>query len=252
MTTETQKTVLVVGACGLIGKAICRHLSASNYRVLVADIDLHQAQELSCTLKHSIATVLNINSAESIEECLSSYSAEGLSIDAMINCAYPRNENYGRHFESVDYSDFCENVNLNLGGYFLMSQKMAAYFKAQGGGNIINLSSIYGVVAPKFEIYEGTEMTTPVEYAVIKSGLVHLTKYMASYLRGNNIRVNAISPGGILDAQSDGFLSRYRDQCFDKGMLETDDLMGTVEFLVSDASRYINGQNIVVDDGFTI
>jgi NAD(P)-dependent dehydrogenase (short-subunit alcohol dehydrogenase family) len=126
------------------------------------------------------------------------------------------------------------------------------YFQKQGYGNIINISSIYGVIAPKFEIYDNTEMTTPVEYAAIKSGMLHLTKYMAKYFKGKNIRVNAISPGGILDGQPREFLSEYKRQCSTKGMLDPKDLNGVLIFLLSDMSSYINGQNIVVDDGFCL
>jgi len=126
------------------------------------------------------------------------------------------------------------------------------YFQKQGYGNIINISSIYGVISPKFEIYDNTEMTMPVEYAAIKSGMLHLTKYMAKYFKGNNIRVNAISPGGILDSQPEEFLKKYNQECLTKGMLNGCDLNGTLVFLLSDMSMYINGQNIVVDDGFSL
>jgi NAD(P)-dependent dehydrogenase (short-subunit alcohol dehydrogenase family) len=126
------------------------------------------------------------------------------------------------------------------------------YFQKQGYGNIINISSIYGAMAPKFEIYDNTEMTMPVEYAAIKSGMLHLTKYMAKYFKGKNIRVNAISPGGILNNQPSEFLSKYNQNCSTKGMLDAKDLNGTLIFLLSDMSNYINGQNIVVDDGFTL
>ena len=95
-------------------------------------------------------------------------------------------------------------------------------------------------------------MTVPVEYAAIKSGMLHLTKYMAKYLKGKNIRVNAISPGGILDSQPKEFLSEYNKQCSTKGMLDSNDLNGTLIFLLSDMSSYINGQNIIVDDGFSL
>ena len=95
-------------------------------------------------------------------------------------------------------------------------------------------------------------MTSPVEYAVIKSGLIHLTKYMAKYFKGKNIRINTISPGGILNNQPEEFLKKYNDQCSQKGMLEAKDLNGTLLFLLSDASCYINGQNILVDDGFCL
>ena len=95
-------------------------------------------------------------------------------------------------------------------------------------------------------------MTSPVEYSVIKSALIQLTKYMAKYLKGTNIRVNAISPGGIFDNQPDMFLKNYSRLSLSKGMLRTEDLKGTILFLLSDESTYVNGQNIVIDDGFSL
>jgi NAD(P)-dependent dehydrogenase (short-subunit alcohol dehydrogenase family) len=92
----------------------------------------------------------------------------------------------------------------------------------------------------------------PVEYSAIKSGLIHLTKYMAKYLKGKNIRVNTLSPGGILDKQPQEFLNSYKDLSLNKGMLDKEDLTGSLIFLLSDQSKYINGQNIIVDDGFTL
>ena len=141
---------------------------------------------------------------------------------------------------------------MNLGGYFLTSQQFATYFEKQGCGNIINLASIYGVIAPRFEIYDNTPMTMPVEYAAIKSGLIHLTKYMAKYFKRKNIRVNTISLGGIEDKQPEPFLKAYKEFCLNKGMLNAKDISGTVLYLLSDLSEFVNGQNIVVDDGFTL
>ena len=92
----------------------------------------------------------------------------------------------------------------------------------------------------------------PVEYAAIKSGLIHLTKYMAKYFKGQNIRVNTISLGGIEDKQPKSFLTAYKDFCLNKGMLNAKDVSGTVLYLLSDLSEFVNGQNIVVDDGFTL
>ena len=141
---------------------------------------------------------------------------------------------------------------MNLGGYFLTSQQFAKYFYEQGYGNIINLASIYGVVAPRFEIYNNTQMTNPVEYAAIKSGLIHITKYMAKYFKGKNIRVNTITLGGIEDKQPETFLKAYKKFCLNKGILDAKDISGTVLYLLSDLSEFVNGQNIVVDDGFTL
>jgi NAD(P)-dependent dehydrogenase (short-subunit alcohol dehydrogenase family) len=95
-------------------------------------------------------------------------------------------------------------------------------------------------------------MTMPVEYAAIKSAVVQLTRYMARYCRGMNIRVNALSPGGIIDGQVAVFIDRYKAHCLNKGLLEAGDVVGALVFLLSDAAQFINGQNIVVDDGFTL
>jgi NAD(P)-dependent dehydrogenase (short-subunit alcohol dehydrogenase family) len=114
------------------------------------------------------------------------------------------------------------------------------------------MSSIYGVIAPRFGVYEGTTMTMPVEYAAIKSAIIHLTRYFAQYFKSSGIRVNSISPGGISNGQSDNFLAAYKTHCGSKGMLDAADVGGTLLFLLSDMSRHINGQNIIVDDGFSL
>ena len=92
----------------------------------------------------------------------------------------------------------------------------------------------------------------PVEYAVIKSGLIHLTKYFAKFFKGQHIRVNSLSPGGIQDAQPKAFLEAYRGVCLNQGMLDKTDLVGSLLYLLSDLSRCVNGQNLIVDDGFTL
>ena len=102
----------------------------------------------------------------------------------------------------------------------LVSQQFALYFKGKSNGHIINISSIYGLVPPRFEVYEDSEMTTPVEYAAIKSALIHLNKYMLKYFYGCGIRFNCISPGGIKNDQPNEFLSKYNSFGNSKGMLD--------------------------------
>ena len=252
------RVVVVTGGAGLIGREFIKAIVEHNGVAIIADINeeigLKIKAELSKELKsESIDFVqLDITSKESLEKCISYIHSKYQRIDALVNNAYPRNKNYARHFFDVEYEDFVENIGLNLGGYFTTSQQFAKYFQKQEYGNIINISSIYGVVAPKFEVYDGTDMTMPVEYAAIKSGLIHLTKYMAKYFKGKNIRVNTLSPGGIFDNQNEIFLEKYKNECLNKGMLDKSDLRGTLVYLLSDMSKYVNGQNIIVDDGFSI
>lgn len=254
----SNKVVVITGGAGLLGKEFIKAVIENDGKAIIADInsDIGNSAKESLSLELKTQNIdfveIDITSKESLQQCINYLNTKYGKIDALVNNAYPRNKNYGKHFFDVEYSDFCQNTNLNLGGYFLTSQQFANYFKEQGYGNIINISSIYGVIAPKFEIYENTTMTVPVEYAAIKSGLLHLTKYMAKYFKGMNIRVNAISPGGIFDNQPEQFLANYKKQCLNKGMLDKSDLKGTLVYLLGDMSRYVNGQNIIVDDGFSI
>ena len=248
------KVVIVTGGAGLLGRTFCQAIADNGGIAVVAEYDIAIAEKLCTSLENAsiVPAQVNITDKNSIKALIATFSEKYGKIDALVNSAYPRNKNYGKHFFDVAYSDFCENVGMNLGGYFLTSQQFAAYFEKQGYGNIINLASIYGVIAPRFEIYDNTQMTTPVEYAAIKSGLIHLTKYMAKYFKGKNIRVNTISLGGIEDKQPEPFLKAYKGFCLNKGVLNAKDISGTVLYLLSDLSEFVNGQNIVVDDGFTL
>src|SRR5690606_492334 len=175
------------------------------------------------------------------------------AVDGAVNTAYPRNAGYGRHFFDVTYEDFCENLSLHLGGYFLFMQQCAKYSKDRNKSfSLVNLSSIYGVMAPRFEVYADTEMTMPVEYAAIKSAVQHLTRYATAYMKGTLFRVNCVSPGGIYAGQNANFLKSYNSHCSNKGMLNEVDVVPTIIFMLSDGSRHISGQNVVVDDGFSV
>ena len=254
----TNKVIVITGGAGLIGQEFVKAVVENNGIAVIADLNA----ELGGRVKNELSKMLNttfidfvqldITSKASLQDCIVFLDHKYHRIDALVNNAYPRNKNYGRQFFDVEYADFIENISLNIGGYFLASQQFAGYFKKQKNGNVINVSSIYGVVAPKFEIYENTTMTMPVEYAAIKSALIHLTKYMAKSFKGMGIRVNTLSPGGIYDNQPVPFLNEYKKYCLNKGMLDKTDLKGTLVYLLSDMSCYVNGQNIVIDDGFSL
>ena len=252
------QVVVITGGAGLIGQEFVKAVIEQNGIAIIADINEKLGEDVKNRLTEELNSdkidfiKLDITSKESLQNCIKYLDKKYDRIDALVNNAYPRNKNYARHFFDVEYDDFVENIGLNLGGYFTSSQQFAKYFQKQKYGNIVNISSIYGVVSPKFEVYNNTGMTMPVEYAAIKSGLIHLTKYMAKYFKGMNIRVNTLSSGGILDSQPESFLNEYKKQCLNKGMLDKDDLKGSLIYLLSDMSRYVNGQNIIVDDGFIL
>ena len=253
------KIIVVTGGTGLLGSVFSKACIGYGAKVVIIDINEEKTNVLieqikketdNCNILFQRCDITNTNDIHNmIDTTLNKYG----KIDALVNNAYPRNKNYGRKFEDVSYKDFCENINMHLGGYFLVTKEISKVMIRQNYGNIINMASIYGFSAPRFEVYEGTDMTMPVEYAVIKGGIINLTKYLASYLGKYNIRVNAISPGGVFNNQPESFVKEYSKKVvLEKRMANTDDLIGVLLFLLSDDTRYITGQNIVVDGGFTL
>ena len=225
--------VLITGASGLLGKAI--HNELSSYHEVISTDVVNGYLKLDVTNETEVENFFQKNEFE-----------------AVIHCAYPHLQNWGAKFEDVTYQDFCSNLALQLGGAFNIIKHSCLKFEKYNGGSVVMLGSVSGSMSPRFDTYEGLPMTTPVAYTCIKSALVSLVKYTVKYYAGKNIRVNCVSPSGIQDGQHQVFLERYRSYCLDKGMLDACDIVGAVNFLISEDSRYINGQNLIVDDGFTL
>lgn len=246
------KKILIAGAGGLLGSQLVKKVIDEGGYVYAGDFDLVSTQDKLNNLNIDGGYELHqldVTSLESVQRIF----AIAPDLDGAVNTTYPRNKTYGAHFYDVTLESFNENLSLHLGSSFLFSQQCAAYFqKNQHPFSLVNISSIYGVVAPKFAIYENTKMTMPVEYAAIKSALLHLNKYIVAYVNDSLFRINAVSPGGIFDHQPEPFLHAYKAQTNGGGMLEVKEILGSITFLLSDDSKYITAQNIIVDDGFSL
>lgn len=249
------KLFLVAGAGGLLGSKLVPALLCQNAKVIAADINLNEMTErlkktnTDINNPNLIFSELDITNEKSVKNLFSQFQ----QLDGAINTTYPRNKNYGQHFFNVTLDSFNENLSLHLGSAFLFTQQCALYFEnTKRPFSLVNISSIYGIIAPKFDIYNNTTMTMPVEYAAIKSAILHLNKYVVSYVNDSRFRINCVSPGGIFDYQPESFLKAYKENTHGAGMLEVDEIIGSILFLLSDKSRYITGQNIIVDDGFSL
>tara|TARA_B100000795_G_scaffold248729_1_gene215743 strand:+ start:339 stop:1091 length:753 start_codon:yes stop_codon:yes gene_type:complete len=247
------KNIIIVGGCGQLGANFVKYLAELNYKIIIADNDTLKGNKLVMFNKENIKFIkCNVNKDKEIDNLIK-YSKKLLkSIDAVIYVAYPRSKGWGTHFESLKRKHLNEDLNNNIGSSIIFSQKIIKFFLKQKYGNLIHFSSIQGIAAPKFDHYEGTKMISPIEYAAIKSGIILITKYLAKLYRKKNIRVNCISPGGIFNNQNVKFLRKYKKTCGTKGMLDPKDLNSTVKYLLSDDSKFINGQNIVIDDSWSL
>lgn len=249
------KTVLIVGAGGLLGSRLVEGALSQGAKVLAADIDIVKMQDqlVSIGIDTALPALRFLTVDITSEESVKSVFIENINIDGAVNASYPRNKSYGAHFFDVTLESFNENLALHLGSSFLFSQQCAVYFKKNHKPfSLVNISSIYGVVAPDFKIYENTPMTMPVEYAAIKSALLHLNKYVVKYVSDSKFRINSVSPGGIFDSQPENFLKAYKSKTHGAGMLDVESVIGSVLYLLSEQSEYVVGQNIIIDDGFTL
>jgi len=245
------KIAIVTGGCGLLGREIVKGLSQFGAIVFMADQNETEGKKLANKKQKIEYIYLDITSLDSVQEALKQVIQKNGKIDILINCVYPRTEDWSTRFEDINFDSWKMNVNNHLGGFFIMCKETAMIMKKRRSGSIINLASIYGVVAPDFSIYEGTEMTMPAAYASIKAGIIALTKYIATYYGAFNIRANCISPGGIYDNQPDYFVKKYSLKTPLGRMSNPHEIVGTVIYLASDASSYVTGQNIIVDGGWT-
>lgn len=246
------KNVLVVGAFGLIGRAVCEAFASVKSNLFVGsrerNEDLLKKLENSTRVKY---LKFDITKEKDIDKAISVLVKEG-SVDVFVNCTWPRTSDWVTNVEEVSYESVKKNLTDQLGSYYNCTQKIAMQMKKQKGGSIINFSSIYGTVAPTFSIYEGTKMTSPPAYTLIKGGVNAMTGYFASYFGKYNVRVNCISPGGVYRNEDPKFVKKYNNLTPLGRMGKPEDLIMPVLFLASEGSKYVTGHNLIVDGGWTI
>jgi NAD(P)-dependent dehydrogenase (short-subunit alcohol dehydrogenase family) len=247
------KKAVVVGGAGLIGQEVVRALAQAGATVILADVDELKGITFVRKLKtagkvkfvHFDITDLN-HLAFNIDSIVNAYG----SIDIWVNTAYPRTSDWGARDESVSVESWRKNVDLQLNSYGLSSKYVAGHMKKKGG-SIINVGSIYGVVGPDFNVYEGTTMGNSLIYAAVKGGVASLGRYLASYWGKHKIRVNTVCPGGVFNHQNPTFVKNYSKKVPLGRMAEASEIASAVLFLASDAASYISGTSFMVDGGWT-
>ncbi len=246
--------VAISGGVGRIGSAFSRAVVENGGRVIIGDINSESGHQLVSELGDNVSLFFegNLTEPNTVDLMIRKGLEKFGKIDAAVHCAYPVSEQWGTAFEDLKPANIEKDLFNQLGGAIFFSQRMIHHFRQQGYGNLLHISSIQGAFTPKFDHYKGTDMISPIEYSAIKAGVISITRYLAKYCKNQKIRVNCISPGGILDEQPESFLKKYRSSCNNKGMLDAGDVIGSLIFLLSEQSKYITGQNIIVDDGWSL
>jgi NAD(P)-dependent dehydrogenase (short-subunit alcohol dehydrogenase family) len=238
------KIIIVTGGNGLLGKSIIKRLTLEGAFCINFEINHKTNEDLS-------QVYCDITNVESIDNALGLVISKYSKIDGLINNAYPRTKDWGNKFEEIEINSWKNNLDWQLNSYFYITQKVLVQMELQKSGSIVNMASIYGVVGADFSVYEGTTMTMPAAYSAIKGALINFTRYLASYFGPKQIRVNAVSPGGIYDNQNELFVQNYSKKVPMRRLGTPEDISPTVAFLLSDDAKYITGQNIIIDGGWT-
>ncbi len=254
------RVAVVTGGAGHLGRAMSSALAEAGAGIAVVDLDAAVCQRVADELArmHGVPTLgVGADLAnEASVRAIPGRVVEALGrMDILVNnAAYVGTSGltgWAVPFEQQSSDTWRKALEVNLTAVFNLTQASREALLASGHGSIINIASIYGIVGPNLDLYEGTSMGNPAAYAASKGGLVQFTRWCATVL-APHIRVNAITPGGIFRNQSGTFLDRYVSRTPLKRMGTEDDFQGTVVYLASDLSNYVTGQNLVVDGGFSV
>lgn len=258
------KVIAIIGATGILGRQYTEFLSSAGANVAIGDINNEGSRELAAKVRRQYKTdpmAYHIDISE--EAQIKGYFMELMNkygrLDVLINNVQTKPEGFYAPFEKYSKETLSKVLEANLGGAVISSQQACLIFLKQGYGNIINISSTYGNIGADQRLYEGVQniyfpdapFSSPVSYAITKAGMINLTRYLASYYREKNIRVNCLTPGGVYDNHDEQFLKNYSYRTLLGRMADRNEYNGAILFLASEASSYMTGSNMIVDGGWT-
>jgi len=252
------KTAVVTGGLGILGKCFCTGLAEFGANVVIIDIDEKAVKEFANELsnKYGVASMglkCDTSSPDEVNLAIKTVVENMGFIHILHNNA--QGDTAPVIFEDCSLEDWRLTSSVNEEGYFLMAQAVGKQMISQNiGGSIIQTSSIYGIMGPDHRIYKdsnlkGNKMGSRAVYSFTKSGVIGLSKYLATYWADKNIRVNTITPGGVESNQNDIFKKQYSNRIPLGRMASKEEMVGALIYLASDASSYVTGQNIIVDGG---
>lgn len=253
----TGKVIIITGACGLIGRAFCEAAAQFGAHIVVADIEAANPAEFASSLseKHgremlgvSIDVVQKPDSERLRDETLEKFG----KIDGLVNGHQNKTKSFFQPFEEYDEDNWDAVVETNLKGTFLTCQIIGTWMTKNGGGSIVNIPSTYSVVAPNQNLYKGTNLGCPAAYSASKGGVDALSRYLASYWGSKGVRVNMITPHGVWNNHEKQFEDNFANFSPLQRLSYNHEVASALIYLLSDASSYVTGDNMLVEGGWTV
>lgn len=249
----SNKVILITGGYGYLAQNAAKYMAKYNARVYIMARNEEKFLQIFKDYENIYFQIFDLSSTISIKNAFESVYKKENKIDVLINNAFYLK---GQSPENMEDEDFSYGIEGVLNRMFICIREIIPYLKRQGFGKIINISSMYGLVAPDFSIYNVfPEQLNPPHYGAAKAGVIQLTKYYAAYLGKNNIQVNVITPGpfpSLKTQQNKEFISNLSSHTILNRIGHPDDLIGVFVLLSTKSSDYITGQNFIVDGGWTV
>ncbi len=260
------RVAVITGGGGLLGASHCKALAQAGATVVAADIDEGSAERVASEVRkevgaEALAIRADVSDRSSVQEMVAAVIDRFGEIDILVNNAAldPKFDQASAGKHSAAFEDFPQqlwdqSVAVNITGMFLAAQAVSRPMLQAGRGVIVNVASTYGLVGPDQRLYQREDQPAqfkPVTYSVAKAAVLGLTRYLATYYAGKGIRVNALTPGGVFAGHDEEFVRRYSARTVLGRMAEKEEISAALLFLVSDASSYMTGANLIVDGGWT-
>jgi NAD(P)-dependent dehydrogenase (short-subunit alcohol dehydrogenase family) len=251
------KVIIITGACGLVGRAFCEAVAQFGGHVVLADIEVSDPVSAAGILeaRHNrsmTGIAVDVSNKEEVRTLLNKVLEQYGRVDGLVNAHQNKSHLIFEPFEEVSEDNWDKVVEINLKGTFLLCQVIGGWMASNGGGSVVNIPSTYSVVAPNQNLYKGTSLGCPAAYSASKGGIDALSRYLASYWANKKVRVNMITPHGVWNNHEDAFEKNFAQFSPMERLSYNHEVAGSLIYLLSEASSYVTGDNMLVEGGWTV